>query len=79
MVTLKTINVPSGTKVGYAMSNPNDFGKTFTGEFIVSDNGITSITFSPIEDYKTEGTEILILELIGSSCLLYTSDAADEV
>ena len=49
------------------MSNPDDFGKTFTGEFIVSDNGNTSITFSPIEDYKTEGTETLILELISSS------------
>ena len=49
------------------MSNPDDFGKSFIGEFIVSDNGNTSITFSPIEDFKTEGTETLTLELISSS------------
>ena len=49
------------------MSNPDDFGTSFTGEFIVSESGNTSITFTPIEDYTTEGTETLILQLTNSS------------
>ena len=67
-ITLKTENVPVGTKVSYAMTNPIDFNKTSPlGQFEVTDDGTATIELTTVNDYKVEGTEILGLVLTGAS------------
>ena len=68
VITLKTENVPSGAIVNYSVTHPDDVdGLSATGEFVVSESGITELKITPIEDYQTEGPETLTFTLTNSN------------
>lgn len=67
-ITLTTTNVSNGTLVPYAISGVSlaDINETsFQGNFLIN-NGVATVTFGPVRDFLTEGTEILTLSLLGS-------------
>ena len=68
VITLKTENVPSGAIVNYSVTHPDDVdGLSATGEFVVSESGITELKITPIEDYQTEDPETLTFTLTNSN------------
>ena len=50
------------------MTIPDDVGKaTPLGVFEVEESGLTTLSLTPLEDYKVEGSETLVISLVGSS------------
>ena len=70
-ITLSNTGLPDGTLVPFSISGTNISAYDFlnltslTGNFIIR-SGIGTITLTPAQDLKTEGTESFILRLTGT-------------
>ena len=67
-ITLTTTNVANGTTIGYIITGieSGDITESLTGSFTINNNSATE-TFNIAEDATTEGTETMLLSLIGVS------------
>lgn len=63
--TLRSTGLIEGTRVAYAITGVSaaDIVEPLTGDFIVNDSGLSSITITTKEDRATEGTETLVVAL----------------
>ena len=77
--TLKTINVPAGTSIPYAITgvDATDISpSSLTGVFNIGTDGLGSVSVSIAADLLTEGPETLVFSVAGQTSSVIINDAS---